>query len=179
VKTKICTKCGKRKAISQFYKHTTTKDKLRPDCKECSDKFGKIHRDKNKEHYHKLEQIRYSKNKKRIYQLKKELLKKHPIKHKIYQKEASLKYKFNITLADYNKLLKNQNNTCAICNKKETRKDYRTNITRSLSIDHNHKTGKIRGLLCSKCNNAIGLFNDNVTILNKAINYLKKGEQHD
>ena len=73
--------------------------------------------------------------------------------------------KFGITLADYDKMLNNQNGVCAICGK--------VNLTRRrLAVDHNHKTGKVRGLLCGKCNKAIGLFEDNPEILGKAIKYL-------
>jgi hypothetical protein len=45
-----------------------------------------------------------------------------------------------------------------------------------LAVDHCHTTGKIRGLLCSKCNPALGAFNDNIEILNSAIKYLKEYE---
>jgi hypothetical protein len=63
-------------------------------------------------------------------------------------------------------MLKVQNNSCLICGKKETK--------RRLSVDHNHKTGKVRGLLCSHCNHILGLSYDNIKILQSAINYLNK-----
>jgi len=71
----------------------------------------------------------------------------------------------------YNELLLKQNYVCAICLKAETRKHQNGKIAR-LSIDHCHKTGKIRGLLCGKCNFAIGQFNDNPYLCERATNYL-------
>jgi len=59
-----------------------------------------------------------------------------------------------------------QNNRCAICQKEEVGKE--------LAADHNHENGHPRGLLCSKCNTALGLFFDNLLLLNAAINYLTK-----
>ena len=60
-----------------------------------------------------------------------------------------------------------QNNCCAICGKSQN------NENRRFAIDHCHKTGKIRGLLCYTCNNGLGSFKDNVIFLLNAINYLK------
>jgi len=64
-----------------------------------------------------------------------------------------------------------QNGKCAICKKPETRKT--GNKIRELSIDHCHKTGKVRGLLCDSCNNGLGRFKDSVKLLESALKYLK------
>ncbi len=76
---------------------------------------------------------------------------------------SKIKRKYGITLDQYNKLVLLQYNKCAIC-KNETNK--------KLSVDHCHKTLKIRGLLCVKCNRGIGFFDDSITLLQSAINYL-------
>jgi hypothetical protein len=78
-----------------------------------------------------------------------------------------------MSLEDYNTLLKKQNNTCTICKQLEPIIDNRNNQRRDLAVDHNHKTGKVRGLLCSRCNNVLGRIKDNVDILQEAIKYLK------
>ena len=78
---------------------------------------------------------------------------------------------YGIAVDDYDKMFKKQNGVCAICGKPET-KISRSGVRR-LSIDHNHKTGKIRGLLCCKCNIGIGSFLESVEFLLKAIKYLK------
>jgi hypothetical protein len=59
-----------------------------------------------------------------------------------------------------------QDYRCAICNVHEE------NVTKSLAIDHDHATGKVRGYLCNNCNRGIGLLKDSVEILSNAIKYL-------
>jgi hypothetical protein len=78
-----------------------------------------------------------------------------------------------ITIEKFNSMRSSQNNLCAICGEPEKRKTARGNIC-ELTVDHSHKTNKIRGLLCHKCNVALGLFNDDINIISKAINYLKE-----
>jgi hypothetical protein len=67
-----------------------------------------------------------------------------------------------------------QNGVCAICFQKERskRKPNHFGINK-LAVDHDHKTGKIRGLLCNCCNTAIGRFNDSIAVLQNAISYLE------
>jgi len=77
-----------------------------------------------------------------------------------------LKYRYNLTIDDFNNLIKNQNNKCKICNNMFSKN--------AIDIDHNHLTNKIRGLLCPNCNTGIGLFCDNATLLKNAITYLNK-----
>lgn len=74
---------------------------------------------------------------------------------------------YNINLDYYNELFKQQEGRCAICN------IHQSELTRILSVDHNHETGEIRGLLCGKCNVGLGHYNDNIKLLKKAIDYLK------
>ncbi len=69
-----------------------------------------------------------------------------------------------ISLSKYNNLKRFQQNKCAICKKTESR---------SLSVDHNHRTGKIRGLVCRKCNLILGNAEDSTRVLTSAIRYLK------
>lgn len=92
--------------------------------------------------------------------------------HNIKFRNSNLKFRYNITLDDYNILFKKQKGLCKICRKSESLK-YKNNIT-NLSVDHCHKTGKVRGLLCRKCNKAIGLFKENISYLQRVIKYLEK-----
>jgi hypothetical protein len=81
--------------------------------------------------------------------------------------EFCLKKRFKLSKEDYNDLLEDQVGVCAIC--------FKADISgRRLSVDHCHGTDEIRGLLCSKCNTGLGLFDDNIDNLVSAINYLKK-----
>lgn len=77
----------------------------------------------------------------------------------------NLKTLYGITVDEFTKLRVTQNNSCAICKKQQKRR---------LSVDHNHKTGQIRGLLCGSCNFGIGIFKEDLNLLNKAITYLKE-----
>jgi hypothetical protein len=87
-------------------------------------------------------------------------------------KNHKLKKAYGITLDEYNKLLSKQKNKCSICEIDNNGK-YR-NKARAFAVDHCHNTNKIRGLLCSDCNIAIGLLKDNTKYLQSAINYLNK-----
>jgi hypothetical protein len=82
-------------------------------------------------------------------------------------------YKFKMTSNEYYALLKKQNNVCKICKKPETQIKRKSDKIKMLSIDHCHKTGKIRGLLCFKCNSGLGQFQDSIDLLKAAIDYLK------
>lgn len=73
---------------------------------------------------------------------------------------------FGITMVDYNRMLKEQNGVCAICFK-ECGRHLR------LSVDHCHKTGKVRGLLCMRCNLALGALDDNVDRMRMALKYME------
>jgi hypothetical protein len=80
-----------------------------------------------------------------------------------------LKWTYGISIEEYNEMFLKQNGLCAICK--------RTDIEQKrLAVDHCHKTGKIRELLCSKCNKGLGHFDDNLIYLKEAVEYLKKYE---
>lgn len=71
-------------------------------------------------------------------------------------------------------MLEAQNGVCAICGKPESRRSKKTGHIYALHVDHDHKTGDIRGLLCHHCNAGLGHFADNVEAMEKAIAYLKQ-----
>jgi hypothetical protein len=79
---------------------------------------------------------------------------------------------YGLTVDDYWELFHDQDGQCAICDRPETSIDTRTGEVFRLSVDHCHDTGKVRGLLCHRCNRAIGLLDDDPAVLRKAINYL-------
>ena len=78
-----------------------------------------------------------------------------------------LKHSYGITLEDYNAMLNQQGNKCACCETAEP-------TGYNWHVDHCHKTGKVRALLCSKCNQGIGLFDESVLKLEQAIKYIRK-----
>jgi hypothetical protein len=70
---------------------------------------------------------------------------------------------YGLNEEEYNNMILSQNNLCAICNKPSNK---------TLHIDHDHVTGRVRGLLCSNCNLGIGLLEEDLVVLNRAIEYL-------
>lgn len=86
-------------------------------------------------------------------------------KRKYQNKWATIKMKFGITESNWMEMLKKQNSCCAVCR-------VLFEPIEKAHIDHDHKTGKIRGLLCKKCNFAIGLLNDDPSVFIRAAKYL-------
>lgn len=80
------------------------------------------------------------------------------------------KKKYGLSLEDFNRMLSEQENKCAICGKNQE-----TGGSKFPSVDHCHMTKKVRGLLCQKCNRGLGLFNDRPERLIAAAAYLSKG----
>lgn len=84
------------------------------------------------------------------------------------RKNDKLFSRYGITLEEYNMKFSEQNGCCAICRK------HQTEIIKTLCVDHNHETGKVRALLCDDCNKGLGHFKDNPELLEFASQYLKE-----
>lgn len=149
---KTCPCCKKIKTISKFYNK-------RGYCKKCISIQSKTERIKNPEKYLQQRRKYVKNNHKQILEKGKIYRSKHPKKIK----DVQLKWKYGISFKDYIRLSKSQKNKCAICGK-----------LKKLQVDHNHKTGKIRGLLCQNCNFVLGFVKDKINILKKSILYLKR-----
>lgn len=93
-------------------------------------------------------------------------------------KDRRLRTKYGIGVDHYDALLESQGGVCAICRLPETATDPRSNSQITLSVDHCHDTGKIRGLLCQRCNRAIGYMKDSAALHRRAADYIDthKGE---
>jgi len=88
--------------------------------------------------------------------------------YKNRRKNKDYQNKYGITLKDYDSMLHSQNGCCKICG------IHHTKVHFGLVVDHNHKNGEVRGLLCGKCNTGIGNLQDSIEILQKAITYLEE-----
>lgn len=191
MKTKVCSnlECLQpEKSLSEFHKHSGRKDGLQNYCKVCKSEMDKTsHKKHRKQHLlqrkkfrqENPEKIKAQKQKYREENQEKEnkriqkWINNNRERHDQNKKDWFMKTKYGITLNEYLQMLESQNHLCAICNNPETRKD-RTGKVHELVIDHDHITNKVRGLLCSKCNSGIGMLKDNISILDKAILYLKQ-----
>lgn len=86
-------------------------------------------------------------------------------------REKNLQKSVGISVSKYNDLLLIQNGVCAICGSKPGEKG--GPFRKNLSVDHDHVTGKVRGLLCHNCNTGLGFFSDDIGFIERAVSYLK------
>ena len=150
---KICSICNIEKSTDLFYKKPNSK--FHTYCIACCTVKHKLHYTANREKYlHRARSV--DKNKRRFSSLK-----------------CRLKADFNLSYEEFISLLEKQNNLCAVCKKPESTIEPRTQKTRHLSVDHCHKTGKIRGLLCNNCNRALGFLRDSTITIENLLIYLK------
>jgi len=124
-------------------------------------------RDKNSSYCHSCYMHDWrKKNKVRVAEIAKKSYEKRkrndPGGLRLAQKKQKLKWSYGLTIEGYNALMEKFNNQCAICSR-----------TANLVIDHCHETNVIRGVLCNKCNTAIGMLGDNINGLSRAISYLE------
>jgi len=140
-----CSKCGEMKSGEALAKSGR--------CKECHNVYM---RDWN------------SRNKDKISKQNKKYRLKYPNKFR----DSSLRTAFGIGLDGYNEMLKDQEFVCAICKGPETTKLH--GKIKNLAVDHCHETGKVRGLLCAKCNTVLGTCGDNIQRLQSMISYLER-----
>jgi hypothetical protein len=106
------------------------------------------------------------KNKERLLQLNYAWKEKNNEARKLHARRSLLKRLYGITLEQYDELLLKQDNSCAVC------KRHKDEFTKSLAVDHDHKTGEIRGALCTHCNRTIIGRNRNAEIFMNAYQYL-------
>lgn len=136
MKNKKCPICGKTKPLSEFHKSKVNKFGRAYRCKQCTSIWSKDYHRKNKEERNKKHQEYYKNN-------------TDVFRNKEYKRL------YEITLEDYNKMFEEQQGRCAICGKHVS--EFKSN----LAVDHCHKSGKIRGLLCVSCNTKLSVVEDN------------------
>jgi hypothetical protein len=158
---KICNKCKRRKALSDFQRDKQKKDGYRPTCKECQQKVA------NQPDYSKDKECPGCKQTKAPQNFRRSRSRSDGLQ--IYCKECqsarALLSQYNISIETYNLLRALQLGKCAICNQIPT--------NTALSVDHDHTTKRVRGLLCNRCNMGLGYFQDSQHLLGRAIKYLE------
>ena len=93
--------------------------------------------------------------------------------------EQHLKYKYGVTHAEFMEHWENQKGCCAICSVELPDLMTYENRKRGYAIDHNHDTGKFRGILCLMCNTLLGMAKDSAETLASAIEYLNKNGSYN
>lgn len=135
---KSCSRCKRKKPLSEFYRTTETVTGFSSACRPCVRKSDKIRNIRDKE------------------------------KRRKAHKFVNVKRKYGLTKNEWEIILNSQQNGCAIC-----RKIF--DHYKDIHVDHCHSTGKVRGLLCNKCNFALGLLCDDPKIIDSAARYLRDG----
>jgi hypothetical protein len=88
------------------------------------------------------------------------------------KRNTRLRYRYHITEDQFHNLIESQDGKCAIC-----QRDIVQVTNMNAQVDHNHKTGEVRGVLCFNCNNGLGKFKDNPELLQSAIRYLNSKKE--
>ncbi len=151
-KTRVCPRCKRRKLLTKFNRNKNYKNGYSSWCRDCNKKACKLY---------------YINNRERLLEKCREWNRKNKEK-KHFQ---SIKRQYGVSMGRYKKIFNAQKGKCALCGKSQVA------CTRRLHIDHNHKTGEIRGLLCHGCNTGLGSFNDDISLLKKAISYLQRKDK--
>lgn len=141
---KICITCKKRKYATAFSPDKRRRDGLQSECRTCKNKKG-LNR------YHTDEKFR----------------------QRVIETAMKSRFKriYGITLANYQQMLMKQNHVCLICGQPESR--IICDKLTQLCVEHDHKTGKVRGLVCHNCNQLLRYASDSVEVLQRTIRYLE------
>ena len=146
---KQCTKCKQSMPPTPeyYYRDKSKSDGLSSRCKECA--FYSVREQKLAANraYSRTEKGR---------QVSRESARRHRASGKY--KDNVLRREYGITLDDYNERVEEQRGLCLLCGKPETLVDKPTGKIKSLHVDHDHETGKVRGLLCGRCNRVLGIY---------------------
>lgn len=157
---KRCKKCGEVKPIYEFYRAAGMADGHRSECKGCHQKQRKRWYQANRTAAIASVKRWQQENKEHLHAYRRE----YRQRRKSEERNAYLRRTFGVSNDDYDALLRAQADGCAICGRPPGKS--------SLHIDHDHDSGRIRGLLCVGCNNALGQFRDRADLLSRAANYL-------
>lgn len=163
---KVCSKCQQTKETSSFYKQG---NKFASWCKECHGSDMKNRRDTDEEFRKKcVEKCKeyYRKNREQLRKQKREWAAENKDRNRYRRIEIG----FGLSQEQFDAVFEHQGKCCGIC-KSETYGKSRNRL--SWHIDHDHSTGVVRGILCSRCNPMLGLGRDSIDILRKAIEYLE------
>jgi len=104
---------------------------------------------------------------------------KDPATAKLSRKKARLKFDYGITWEQFNDMIAAQGGKCGVCGVMMGPPARVEHGSAAITVDHCHKTGKVRGLLCYSCNLGLGMFNDDLTRVRAAVAYLEKSTWHD
>ena len=191
---KVCSKCKERKLVAEFSQRSLSPDGLHDWCKACNKAYQEGRREVNKlrnaENGSQTEGFKvcctcgeckpvleFTRDNgtsdglsPRCRECRKTCRKAHREKNLIYAADFGLRRKYDISLVEYDEMLNAQGENCAICGKTPEEEG------RRLAVDHNHKTAKVRGLLCLMCNRYVGHIEGDPALHELAVQYLRSHE---
>lgn len=186
---KPCSKCQTIKPYSDYAPHNTCRGGVNSICRSCErerrrariaamseDEYQQWRKRRNVDKRRYNATPRAKAKRKAHYEARKNsewYLKYKETTLKKYSRANYLKVTFNITVADYDRMVSSQNNHCAACGCAPDSENSGCKYG-ILEVDHDHQTGKIRGLLCGRCNRGLGQFQDSVIRLEQAVTYLRR-----
>jgi len=157
MKTKVCNLCCQELPLSEYNKRADSPTGFAYVCRACSKKRSRAQYYENKELRNEQCQAWYNKNAEKV-------------------RRKTIGRLYGLSYEQYLHMLEEQQGACAICQvplKAHVGLDSEYEVAK---IDHCHTTGRVRGLLCKKCNVSLGNLNDDVSVLQKAIAYLCKAQ---
>ena len=157
---RTCYKCRKDKKEAEFHKNKSMSGGIAYMCKSCRKRYETQERDKKQ--WAKYVKGWRGKQGQDFFE-----------KEKIVNRNNKIRRKYNITQDQYEAMSAEQDNVCLICGRTEWGTCKGTIVR--LAIDHDHNTGTVRGLLCRRCNTAIGLMEEDIGLLMSMIEYIEIG----
>lgn len=160
MQTKLCDYCKEHRPVGEYQNHPAMPDRKHYLCRGCVTK--RLIAQTMVTKCNELERLRKSED-------KKARVKKHrDPKIVSYVRKYNLEKAYGLTEADYELMLRDQGGKCLICGIEQS-------LTRNnrLNVDHDHSSGKVRGLLCGRCNTGLGMFGDSTVRVERALAYLE------
>jgi len=154
METKYCRGCGEDRPLSEWHKAKDRKDGLATQCKRCVKRRSDKWYQENTERKRATAKRYYADNEDRF-------------------RENAYRSKYGIGVDDYERMYDEQGGVCALCSKPETAREKWNGKVRRLAVDHCHETGRVRGLLCYRCNHIISCLGDNLNSALKLVRYME------
>ncbi len=165
---RACTKCGVVKKLEEFRKNPSGKYGRSARCAVCLDAYDKAYYEANKEKWQERERLRREEDPEALKTKNREAAARHRANPENTIRLRYMKTRYGITPEQFLEMEKGQGGVCAICGGPPTGRYKR------FHVDHDHATGKVRGLLCFMCNILLGNARDKPGILEAAVVYLAR-----
>lgn len=162
---KRCNTCGIEKDLNEFYRQAGMRDGHRNNCKRCHLEAHRRWYQKNGDYEKSRVATWRQNNAGRVNDTRRARRSSDGGRSKLRDREGHLRRKYGLTSNIFEALVLAQLGKCAVCG---------ANEGMELHVDHDHRTNKVRGLLCGKCNKAIGLLNDDPNLMNAAKEFLER-----